>query len=373
MTTRAPRRPPRELPSAAAAPSPPRLRLPVAVLVATAAILLATLTPSGHEGAAGWDGCVFCGSRGTADALLNVLLFLPLGAALAGRGIGGRRSVALAAVLSAAVEAAQLLVPGRDPSPPDLLFNTLGGAAGYALGLRMDILLRPSRRAAGWMALAWSVLAAGMMGATGWLAAPAPPPGPYVGQWTPETGDYPLLPARVLEARIGSIPIPRGRFGPEAGVRRALADGEPLTVRWIVGWRIDEPAPLLRIVGQGRKEAAALFIHRERLIVVRRTRAGRMRLDQPVLAAPDVIRGIAPGDTVTLRIDFAGRAAEMRTDHGWRARDGIGPGRGWALLMSRMDADRTRWMDAAWLICWILPLALWLPRIVHEGSRTGSG
>lgn len=373
MTARAPGRPFRAPSPGAGAPSPPA-RVPAAVLLAITAILIATLTPSAHEGAAGWDGCMLCGTRGTADALLNLALFVPLGAALARRRAGGWRAVALGAALSAAVEAAQLLIPGRDPSPPDLLFNTVGAAAGYAAGLRAGTILRPSPRGAAWLALAWSVLVAGVVAGTAWAAAPAPPPGPYIGQWTPETGDYPRLPGRVLEARIGSVRIPQGRLGADAEVRRALRGAGPLTVRWIVGPRIDAPAPLLRIVGREGTEAAAVFIRRERLIVVRRTRAGGMRLDQPLLFGPDVIRGAAPGDTVTLRIGFHGRGAEMRTDHGWRARDAIGPGRGWVLLMSRMDADGIPWMDAAWLALWVLPLGLWLPRVFNGWrSRRAAG
>lgn len=364
MTTRAPRRsprPPAAPPPPAAAPSRGRAALPL--LASLAAVLLATLTPTAGEGAAGWDGCVFCGDRGTADALLNVALFVPLGAALARRGAGFGAAVALAAALSASVELAQLLVPGRDPSPPDLLFNALGAAAGYPLGPRMGAILRPARRAA-WMAAGWSLLFAAAVAGTGWLTAPAPPPGPYVGQWTPEIGGFPLLPARVLDARIGGIAIPRGTLGPEAEVRAALRADASLEVRWIAGRRIARPAPLLRIVNRDGDEAAALFIHGEDLLVVRHTRAARLRLDRPALRAPGVVRGTAPGDTVALTLRRAGRTARMGTDLGWRERDGMGPGRGWALLfwMLEMPRGAARALDALWICLWTAPLGLWLRR-----------
>lgn len=364
MTTRAPRRfrrPAAAPPPPAAGPARGRATLPL--VFSLAAILLATLTPTAGEGAAGWDGCVVCGDRGLADALLNLALFAPLGAALARRGVGVRAAVALAAALSASVELAQLLVPGRDPSPPDLLFDTLGAAAGYPLGPWRGGIPRPARRAAA-LAPGWSLLFAAAVAGTGWLTAPAPPPGPYVGQWTPETGDHPLLPARVLDARIGGVPVPRGPFGPEADVRAALRADSSLRVRWIVGWRIAEPAPLLRIVGGDGEEAAALFIHGEDLLVLQRTRAARLRLDRPALRAPGVIRGIAPGDTVTLTLRRAGRAARISTDAGWRGRDGMGPGRGWALLFwdARMGRGTARGLDALWTCLWMAPLGLWLRR-----------
>ena len=340
------------------------MRIPIALVLSLAAILLATLTPSASEGAAGWDGCVLCGDRGLADALLNLALFAPLGAALARRGMRIPIALVLAAALSAFVEAAQLAIPGRDPSPPDLLFNALGAAAGYAAGVRIDGLLRPSTRAAGRLAVGWSLAFAAVVAGTGWLTAPAPPPGPYVGQWTPRLADYPLLPARILDARIGGVAVSRWRLRPADSVRAALAASEPLAVRWIVGGRVGEPAPLLRVVGAGGDEAAALFIDREDLILVSRTRAARLRLDRPALRAPGAIRGIAPGDTVRLGVRREGRTARFASDSGWSARDGMGPGRGWALLFSvlSMPGGGARGLDGLWLFLWMAPLGLWLRR-----------
>jgi hypothetical protein len=376
VTTRVPRR--HAAAPSAPPPTPPAVRapdrIPLVLLLALAAIAAATLAPAANEGAAGWDGCLLCGGRGTADALLNLGLFAPLGVALARRGVGLRAAVALAAALSASIELAQLWIPGRDPSPPDLLFNTLGAAAGHPLGPRMGALLRPAARAAGRLARGWSLLFAAMVAATGWLTAPAPPPGPYLGQWTPEIGGHPRLPARILDARIGRIPIPDGPLAPENGVRAALESAAPLRVRWIAGWRIAAPAPLLRIVNPDGDEAAALFIDREDLVVVRHTRASGLRLDRPGLRAPGVIRGAAPGDTVTLTLRRTGRATAFASDAGWGARDGTGPGRGWALLFWTlgMRPGTTRGLDALWLFIWMAPLGLWLRRTPPSLAALGT-
>ncbi len=61
------------------------------------------------------------------DIVANVLLFLPLGAALAPGGL--LRVAAAAAALSGAIEVAQLWLP-RHPSPFDLLLNVAGALAG---------------------------------------------------------------------------------------------------------------------------------------------------------------------------------------------------------------------------------------------------
>jgi VanZ family protein len=74
------------------------------------------------------------------DAPLNVLLFVPFGFGLAGLlARRGRQSGAawrvllVAALLSAALEAAQLFMPDRVPSVADVAANTLGALLGYGL------------------------------------------------------------------------------------------------------------------------------------------------------------------------------------------------------------------------------------------------
>lgn len=74
------------------------------------------------------------------DVVGNLLLFVPVGLALAGlsrtRHSGWllARTVALAASLSIAVELVQRLIPGRASDIDDVIFNTLGAFLG-ALGL----------------------------------------------------------------------------------------------------------------------------------------------------------------------------------------------------------------------------------------------
>ena len=66
----------------------------------------------------------------------NVLLFAPLGAGLQLLGWGGRRTVAAGFALSAAVELAQLAIPGRTTSTADVLCNTAGAALGWWIASR---------------------------------------------------------------------------------------------------------------------------------------------------------------------------------------------------------------------------------------------
>lgn len=67
--------------------------------------------------------------------MLNMVLFVPLGATLA--LLVGRRAFPVAVLagfaLSAAVEYAQASIPGRVPDVADVLWNSLGAATGAIL------------------------------------------------------------------------------------------------------------------------------------------------------------------------------------------------------------------------------------------------
>lgn len=74
----------------------------------------------------------------TVEWLSNVLMFVPIGVFFAGAVLPGRRfwMVPVAAVVSGAVETAQLFLPGRVPSMTDLAANTVGAALGVVLLVR---------------------------------------------------------------------------------------------------------------------------------------------------------------------------------------------------------------------------------------------
>jgi hypothetical protein len=98
-----------------------------------AAIAALTLAPSPGTDTASWLTCLFCGELATADAIRNVLLFIPLGIGLALCGVPLRTAVLLAVLFSGAIELTQLYIPGRDASVGDLLSNSLGAAAGLVV------------------------------------------------------------------------------------------------------------------------------------------------------------------------------------------------------------------------------------------------
>lgn len=67
---------------------------------------------------------------GPLDFALNIVLFLPAGALLARIGRRASACTAAAALLSLAIESAQMWIPHRYPSQLDVLANALGALAG---------------------------------------------------------------------------------------------------------------------------------------------------------------------------------------------------------------------------------------------------
>ena len=127
---------------------PPVRRLGAVVAsVGLVAILVLTLVPNPRQTPVADETallCLVCGESGGADVVLNLLLFIPLGAGLALLGWPWARVVAVCALLSLGVETLQyVLHTGRDASLSDLLTNTTSGAVAAAIVRRLDLLVAP--------------------------------------------------------------------------------------------------------------------------------------------------------------------------------------------------------------------------------------
>ncbi len=118
---------------------------------AVSLILIARLTlkPLGDSLPTHFDVCLLCGSTGTANFLLNVVLFVPLGIGLRLSGMRRWTAWTLALLLTATIETLQFyVVPGRDSDLGDIVANTLGGVIGViAVDTRRVWLTPPSHLA----------------------------------------------------------------------------------------------------------------------------------------------------------------------------------------------------------------------------------
>jgi hypothetical protein len=333
---------------------------------AVVAILGVTLLPVSGADPAPFSDCLICGGRGVADATLNVILFMPLGAAFALLGYSWRHATLAALLLSLAIELTQVVVPGRDPSWGDLLFNTLGGTLGsIALGgLCRSFALPQAARAGLWFAAITG--AVGVFALTGFLAQPALPSSTYYGQWAAYLGSEPWYHFHVVDASVADEPLPPRRLVRSDRVREILSSGPRIDVSAIA---LPRSSPSRRVVGiydANLREIVRLASTGPDLVLSYRMRATTLRLDQPQLRLDGVLRGIRAGDAVRVVISGQWQRPCVLVNRLSACTAGLTLGSGWRFLLD--VAGLPTWLrslvDAAWVFALALPVGLW------SGSRS---
>lgn len=108
----------------------PLTSLAISVLIVAAV----TLMPRSEYTSPRFDWRLTSSPRELAEAFLNVILFIPFGAALRSLSVRLPLAVPLGFVLSLAVELLQrFVIPGREGELQDLIANTLGALLGWLL------------------------------------------------------------------------------------------------------------------------------------------------------------------------------------------------------------------------------------------------
>ncbi len=298
--------------------------------------------------------CLLCGEAGTADFLVNLMLFAPLGAALAGLGWRLGPSAALIAGCSVMIEVIQgVALPGRDAALGDVVANAIGGGVGWLAAMAFNRQLPTLVPAA----------AVGLFGAqllaTTWLSAPAA-----------ELPNASILVAPAVPGR----PVYRGTLGGLAVNGRLLHGTEPEAIgvsgstmaaafRWSDR---DQPGtiPVVRVEDERGWDVAAAGQAEEGVALSVRTRGGSWRLRTPTWLASLPAKPQA-GDAVTAAVTLSsgaavviGVAGGVTTTREFRH----GAQHGWLLLHpwappGSADSD-WRWWTVCWLAAWGVVLGL---------------
>lgn len=302
-----------------------------------------------------------CGDRGTADVLVNILLFLPFGAALTVTGVPLSRCVLGGALLSAGVEFAQLYIPGRDPSLGDVVSNTLGSGLGVLLVATASRWFLPAGPRATRLSRAAALAAAALCHVTGWLLAPAPPQPPYVALWTPNLGRLQWYRGRVHDVTLRDVTLPAGPIANSATMRELLRAfrGFALHVRAIAGPRTGRLGGFLVIEGELGRELLLIGPDRDDLVFRFRTRAValHLRLDAPDIRLPNALRSVTAGDTLAITVRGS-RGRYTMTANASQA-DGLGftVASGWGFLL--YPETLPAWFKTLCSFLWLA--ALWAP------------
>jgi len=329
--------------------------------VALGLILLATLTPFPGARLPDFVGCVICGMRGWSDALVNLILFVPLGAALLANGRTGPRAVGLAGLLSAGIELAQIFIPGRDPSLGDVCFNTLGAAVGQVTAVLALKLAACSGRAATRLSLVSAIGVAVVTAVTGWLLLPALPLSALSAWYSPDRPDLELFRGRVISTSLGSVPFRTSVFPNPDEVRRSLLTGAPLRIVALAGARARALAPMLVIEDEDGNELLLTGPDRDDWVLRLRTRAASLRLDQPDLRLRGALTRVAPGDTLRIEARRDPDGYCLRVNETQACRLGFTIGSGWALLLylRHFPPWLQRLLGAGWVAGMVVPIGFW--------------
>lgn len=320
--------------------------------------------------------CLLCGSRGTADALLNVVLFVPLGLALGGRR-DVVRAIAAGLAVSACIETVQMFLPGRHATISDVLWNALGAAVGVHVFRAVRRRLTDAWR----MDLVWGcVLAFGFL-AAGALMTPSPTDDDYWGQWTPDLGFMPEYGGRVLEARINGMELPSRRIDHPGSDASLLEGSWVVEGTFVVGPPPPAVSPIVSVYDGHQREMVLLGAHDDDLVFREHMLAQRLRFDVPDVRIPGAFGPLAAGDTAHVqgRRSDGSLCLSLGEVGLGGARDGeveacgLGatPGRSWGLLLY-VEGPTERFrdlVDLGWLAVLFFPLGFF----GGSGKRMATG
>lgn len=293
------------------------------------------------------------------DVLRNILLFTPLGAALAVRGSSAARSAGLAAGISIAIELAQLGIPGRYANPWDVAADALGALLGVA-ALRSHAYWRapPPARAA---RLAWGAAAAIALAALGSAAlrAPAAEGGRLTSRWPPSA--YLRVYGGELDAvDLRGRPLPQGPVADAAGTRAELSGDFDLHLRGRAGPAPGAAAGLFALTDAAGRDVLLLAVAGDDLLLRVRDRARSLGLESPFLRGAGLFADLRPGAPFDLEVERRGPAYCMRQAGRERCGLGFTAGDGWTLLVpfvSPVPALAVLWIGGLFAL-----LGYWLRR-----------
>ena len=332
----------------------------LAVGAVAAVILVLTLWPLGSKPSFTDDQTFL--RFGLADAVRNVILFLPLGIALALRGTGFAGVALRATLLSVAIELAQVAIPGRYRNVWDVVSNAGGALLGAALLRTAPRWLWPGRSLATRLALAGSAFVATLLLGTGLLLSPALPFTEYAAGWTLDLDPLAHYTGRVISATLGDEPRPNGRLARSEQVRRLWLEGAPLHLEAIAGGRTASLAPIFTLHDSAHREVLLIGAERGDLVLRVRTRAQAVSLDRPGLRWADALDDVQEGNPLTITARREGNGWCLSLGDRSACPLGFTAGSGWRLLWfpQSLPTEAAPWLNAVWLAALFLPLGLWL-------------
>jgi len=303
--------------------------------------------------------CVLCGDRGTADALLNMVLFVPLGFVVDGRR-GIWRAVLIGVGVSSLIEIAQAFLPGRYPTVGDIIWNGSGAGVGAATMALLRRFFGPGASMGPGIGRACAASAGAWLLFAGWLLGHSATNAAYYGQWTADLGLMPQYEGTLLSVRLDGLDVPDSLIPTTLEAPRRLASDWLLVTTLVAGPAPTSLAPIFSVYDAAEREILLLGVHGDDLVLRERMRARALRFDQPDMRFRGAFTAVPEGDTIVVKARRSGPSRCLSIDDEERCHLGVTPGRTWGLLLYLEGPPE--WLrtivDGAWMLALLLPVGL---------------
>lgn len=330
--------------------------------------------------------CVICGALGGVDAVLNVVLFIPLGAGLALAGVPWRRAVLAACILSITVETTQLLfIPGRDATLGDVITNTLGASLGFALVRTARIWLMPSPAQAARLGLGWCVIWLAIQLTESFAFAPSIPRSRFYGEIAPVLGSFEVFRGRVVHANIDSLRIVDSLYRDRDSLAPRLRHAGHVVATVIPAEPPAGIAPILRVADTSQREIVLLAQDELEFLFGVRTGAAALRLRPPLFGLPRAFpvrsarEDLSTANTVMLtgryqswNVSLSAEAARVQRHREIALISSLG----WTLILpAQWYIEGTRGehvLSWVWIGFLVLPAGYFTPFAIRRPTRTSA-
>ncbi len=329
--------------------------------VALAVVMIPTMGPAPPSSSTP-TFCLVCGERGGADVIANIILFIPMGVALAIQGWRVRTQLLFAFGVTLFIESAQsTVIPGRDASLGDLLFNTVGAAVGIALTMSAIHWILPRGRSKSLLQIVGGVFPALAILLTGFLTQPHLKADRYRSQWTQQLSQTDWYRGKLDSVYLGNRPLPQGYLEARDFVSDSVAGGSTLRIRGTAGPRPEGFGPIFTIRAQRNREIWMSGQRGDDLVFRYRPKAATLRLMQPSFRIRGAMIQFQEGDALTMdfrrqRPGFDVRIGDTSYHVTFRARDG------WRLVFPTFGAPPRlqELLSIFWMAGLFFPFGLWM-------------
>lgn len=319
--------------------------------------------------------CLVCGDLGGVDVSLNVILFLPMGAALVWAGVSWRRAALACALMSLGIESLQFsVIPGRDASISDLLTNSVGGMLGAAILHRWRSVVFPSPAMARRLCAAATALPLAVMATTAALLKPSTPDMGLWGQWAPVQPQFEPFTGQVRDFHVNGFHVPYNLVPDHEALRRSLLAGPRLAWAEIITGAPSSRLAAIARVGSSVQEIMMFgqrgvdFVFRTRLAV------RDWRLRTPAVAIPNAFPHAGIAVLLEGGLTRQGWIAAVRSPlSDLRVAVPFSVALGWSFFLpfDHPIDESDWWISGLWLAAMAAPATYWGAMVRRSGAGSG--